>query len=164
MLKFNEIAEQALEFEKQYYLSEFEIGDAIQYYWPSIERAIADLRMRATWDTDNPVYSDSAFPRMSQDQAEIVIDYLYDNAADLLSIGYGYHICEGYFALASCEEIEIDLTQYNWTEQRRAIVSRWSDVYVSENNFGYISSMFHLDIELRLDEIDSAIAESEAAA
>lgn len=164
MFKFNDIAEQALEFEKQYYLTEFEIGDAIQYYWPSIERAIADLRMQASWDTDNPVYSDSCFPRMSQDQAEIVIDYLYNNAADLLSIGYDYHIVSGYYALASCDEIEIDLNRYHWTDTRRAIVSRWSDIYVSENNFGYISGGFHLDIELRLDEIDSAIAESEAAA
>ena len=164
MLKFNDIAEQALEFEKQYYLTDFEIGDTIQHYWPSIERAIAGLRMRATWDTDNPVYSDGCFPRMNQDQSEIVIDYLCANAADLLSIGYGYHICEGFYALASCDEIEIDLSQYHWTEQRRAIVSRYSDIYVSENNLGYISGGFHLDIELRLNEIDEVLAEFEGAA
>lgn len=163
MIKFNEIAEQAVEFEKQYYLTEFEIGDLIQYYWPSIDRAIADLRMRATWDTDNPVYSDSCFPRMNQEQSEAVINYLYDNAADLLSIGYGYHIVSGYYSLTSCEELEIDLTQYHWTKKRREIISRYSDICVSEGNLGYVACGFHLDIELRLNEIDQVLAESEAA-
>lgn len=154
MLKFNEIAEQAIEQEKQYYLADFDFTDSLEYYWPSIQDHLNRVLMEDSWQDDNPVYLVNR--TWSVYEKEQIIDYILDNAADLLSIGYGYHVVTGFFAIASSEELEIDLQQYHWTKKRADIVSRWSDMVI-HNGLGYTPSNFHLDIRLDIDVITEAL-------
>ena len=104
MVRFNEIAESEIEYNKQYLLADFNFAELLDYYWPSIEDAINDGFMRETWETDNPAYSYSR--KWTTYEKERIQEYLISNAAELLSIGYGYGAVEGYFALTTIEEID----------------------------------------------------------
>ena len=157
MIKFNEIAAEAVEREKAYMLAEFEIGEALDYHWPSIQDAINDAFMRGTWEGDAPVY---AFNRtFSLYEREQITRYLIDNAADLLSIGYGYQTVTGYYPIASVDEIEIPLDEtMRWTEKREEIVTRYSDMTI-QRGYGYATAGFHLDIKVDPDTITAALLE-----
>lgn len=161
MIKFNEIANEIVEQEKQWYLAEFEIGDALQYYAPSIIDAIAQ---HAYFERDLSDSEQREYAKYIRDNFEAVSEYFYWNAADLLSIGYGYHMCRGYYALALCEEIETELDFFlpntYLTDKRIEKINRWSDLYIGSDRRAYVSCKFHLDIELKLDEIDAAIEEA----
>lgn len=145
MIHFNEIANQAIEYEKQYYLTDFDFSELLEYYKPSVIDAI------------NETFN---FNRGLSDQEwDVISQYLLDNAADLLSIGYGYHIVPGYYSIASCDEIEIDLSQYRLTDTRREVINQHSDLYVS-GDYGYVPGDFHLDINIGIDVIAEALLEN----
>lgn len=145
MIHFNEIANQAIEYEKQYYLTDFDFSELLEYYKPSVIDAI------------NETFN---FNRGLSDQEwDVISQYLLDNAADLLSIGYGYHVVSGYYTIASCDEIEIDLSQYRLTDTRRGVINRHSDLYVS-GDYGYVPGDFHLDINIGVDVIAEALLEN----
>lgn len=145
MIHFNEIANQVIEYEKQYYLTDFDFSELLEYYKPSVIDAI------------NETFN---FNRGLSDQEwDVISQYLLDNAADLLSIGYGYHVVSGYYTIASCDEIEIDLSQYRLTDTRREVINRHSDLYVS-GDYGYVPGDFHLDINIGVDVIAEALLEN----
>lgn len=145
MIHFNEIANQAIEYEKQYYLTDFDFSELLEYYKPSVIDAI------------NETFN---FNRGLSDQEwDVISQYLLDNAADLLSIGYGYHVVSGYYTIASCDEIEIDLSQYRLTDTRREVINQHSDLYVS-GDYGYVPGDFHLDINIGVDVIAEALLEN----
>ena len=145
MIHFNEIANQVIEYEKQYYLTDFDFSELLEYYKPSVIDAI------------NETFN---FNRGLSDQEwDVISQYLLDNAADLLSIGYGYHVVSGYYTIASCDEIEIDLSQYRLTDTRREVINQHSDLYVS-GDYGYIPGDFHLDINISVDVIAEALLEN----
>jgi len=156
MIKFNDIAEIEREREKELFLTDYPIEDSISYYWESIENMLDEMAYFE--DRQDLGYRH----KFTQDQKERIQDYLINNAADLLSIGYGYYSVRGYFPLTSSEEIEIDLSQYfkhaKITDYRAGIINRYSDVYIS-GKYAYITTSFHLDIKLDLDAIYSELAE-----
>ena len=157
MIHFNEIVHQAIEYEKQYYLTDFDFSELLEYYKPSVIDAINDVFMRDSWDNENETFN---FNRGLSDQEwDVISQYLLDNAADLLSIGYGYHVVSGYYTIASCDEIEIDLSQYRLTDTRREVINRHSDLYVS-GDYGYVPGDFHLDINIGVDVIAEALLEN----
>lgn len=166
MIKFNEIASEVIEQEKYYYLAELELGDLFSYNAPSIIESIAE---HAYFERDLSDSEQREYSKYIRENWDAVAEYLYANSADLLSIGYGYHITRGYFALASCEEIETELDFFipnsRLTTKRIETINRYSDIYISSDRRAYVSCQFHLDIELKLDEIDAAIlAQIEAIA
>jgi len=153
MLNFNTIAENAIEQEKQYYLNDIEIQDLIMYYSNDILKMIIEQIQ----NEENDYSYNREFSKLEIDAIE---NYLIDNCADLLSIGYGYHVITGYFSLMMSDEIEIDLTEYNLTDDRIEIINRYSDIYISDNHYGYITTDFHLDIRIDANQIEKMLSDT----
>ena len=141
MIKFNEIAECERESYDNLLLDSFEIGDSLIYYEPTIKEHCENLLMR----------------KISNEELEKIIDYLLFNCDDYLEINYGYHTRENRISLASNNEIEIDLQGLHWTDKRRDIVNRNSDIYISDSNLGYITHDSHLDIVICKETIFKAL-------
>ena len=155
MIKFNNIALEAIDRDEQYYLNEYGIADDLVSSQLHLEQALSDTFMKDSWQTDYPFH---ALREFSAYELDIIIDYLIDNQADLLEIGYGYHVVTGYFALAMISEVQVDLSDYHWTDYRESIVSRYTDMVV-HNGYGFVSCNAHLDIRLDVDAITDALLE-----
>lgn len=140
-MKFEDTATLAREIEDQCLLADYPIEDASTYYAGSIERALNDW---LAWEDENFSFD----RRWSQSEREKLHQLIIDWAGDLLTINYGMWSSRGFVAIASSEEVEIDLTHLHWTDKRREIVNRYSYIYVDSAGYGYVTHDAHLDIDL----------------